>query len=228
MIKDYIKVKTYKAKKEKKILFFFPAGFTKMWQYRYTVFLLNRMGITVVGFDFAWNKAVSELDMGGLIRLVEDTNAIVLNTQLKNPEISEYVVFGTSFGTVCALYAAKRHESIRSIILNMPYGTLAHLLWTHKPSKPFKEMLIKSGIDTEEKLYNAALPIETQADLDELKDRKIVNFTAMNDKIVFDGDDIAKALKKANPKTILHKTQFGHFWGGIENIMRKSKWDRIL
>lgn len=228
MNSEYLTHRLYKAKNAKKIMFFFPAGFTKMWQYRYTVFLLNKMGITVVGFDFEWHRAVNELDVAGLIKMQENIDEVVIDIQAKNPDIKEYSVFGTSFGTVCALYIAKRHQNIRAVILNMPYGTLAHLLWTHIPSRPFKEALIKNGIDTEEKLHKLTQPIETKANLELLSDRKIVNFTAMNDKIVFDGADIATALKRANPSTILHKTQFGHFWGGIENIARKSKWDAVL
>lgn len=186
------------------------------------------MGISVIIFDIKWHRAVNELDAQGLEVMVKSIDEVVGGVQLQNPKVGDYAVFGTSFGTVLALYSAKRREDIKSIILNMPYGTIAHLLWTHKPSKPFKDRLVEKGIDSEEKLHELLEPIETQTDLDILRNRDIVNFTALNDKIVFDGQDFAEALKKANPNTKFHETQFGHFWGGIENILWKSKWDVVL
>ncbi len=228
MVTSLFKHKVYKAKNEQKILFFFPAGFTKLWWYHFTFNFLNRKNITVIAFDLDWHRAVSELDPNKLHRLLDDINEIVEKVQNDHSNVTEYSVFGTSFGTVIALYIAKKHKNIQSIILNMPYGTIAHLLWTHKPSRPFKDHAIASGLDTEFKLHTALMPIETQANLEILSDRKVVNFTALNDKIVFDGRDFANALSKTNTSAIFHETQFGHFWGGIENILSKRKWDSIL
>jgi hypothetical protein len=186
------------------------------------------MGYSVVGFDIDWYRAVNELDEHLIVKMLEEINDVVVTVQSEHPLVEEYAVFGTSFGTVCALFVAKQHKNICSIILNMPYGTLAHLLWTHKPSKPFKERLIQNGLSTEKLLQDALRTIETQHNLDKLSDRKIVNFTALNDKVVFDGQDFADALKAVTPGTVFHATQYGHFWGGIENILAKKKWDCIL
>ena len=135
MVNDYFSTREYKAKNEKKILFFFPAGFTQMWHYRWTVFLLNRKGITVLGFNFAWKKAIRECNFPDLVKMIEQVNEVVDDTVSKKPNM-EYATLGLSFGSVLSLYSAKRHKSIRSIILFVPYGTLSNLLWTNKPSRP--------------------------------------------------------------------------------------------
>lgn len=127
-----------------------------------------------------------------------------------------------------ALYLAKRHKNIDAIILNVPHATVSKVLWTHKPSRPFRNTLMSQGIDTKAKLYKALGSLESQADLELLKDRKIVHFTALNDKIVTNGLELADALVKANPNTVLYQTRFGHFVGGSLSILRKSKWDLVL
>jgi len=228
MNNEYFSYKEYRVTNANKILFFFPAGFTKLWLYRYTIFLINKMGYTVVGFDFRWNKAVNELDLKGLEDLMNIVDGVVAQIQSENPNVNDYAIFASSFGTLLATYIAKRHKNIKSIILNMPYGKFSNVLWTHKPSKAFKETLVKNGISSAQQLHKLILPIEAQTDLYILKDRKIVNFTALKDKVVPDGQDFVVALKKANPKAIFHYSQFGHFWGGIENILSKHKWDSIL
>ncbi len=225
----YFSHKEYPAKNAKRTLFFFPAGFTKLSFYRYTIHQLNKAGVTVIGFDFRWQKAVREVDLDGLNDILVQVDEVIsshINRQ-SNPNY-KYAVFGSSFGGVIALYIAKRHIGVDSIILNVPHATVSKVLWTHKPSRAFKDTLIKAGIDTEAKLYEALGPLESQADLNLLKDRKIVNFTALNDKIVTDGLELAGALQKANPGTILYQTKYGHFVGGSLGVLRKRKWDLIL
>jgi alpha-beta hydrolase superfamily lysophospholipase len=225
---DYFSTKEYKAKNTKKILFFFPAGFTKMWQYRWTVFLLNRMGITVIGFDFSWRKAIRECNFTDLINLIKQVDQVVGETITKNPPSMQYAVLGLSFGSVFSLYTAKRHKSIKSIILFVPYGTLSNLLWTHKPSKPFIATLMKNGLKSEQELEKLTQPVETQYQLDNLKDRRIVSFLGKSDKIVFDGAKLVDAIKEQNIDATFYKSRFGHFGTSALGILRKSKWDQIL
>ncbi len=227
-VTEYYKIKEYPVKNPTRVVFWFPAGFTKLWQYRYTILLLNRMGISVVGFDFKWRKSFNELSPEGLIDFSDQINVSVGEIMSGYSSDMKYSVFGTSVGGVFSLHIAKNYDQVDSAILNMPYGTVSHLLWTYKPAKEFRQRFIDSGIDSEAKLHKLLKPIETQRNLGLLRDKRIVNFTAQNDKIVFDGYDFAKALKKAVPSSTLHETQFGHFWGGIENILRKSKWDSVL
>src|SRR5688572_24690060 len=133
----YFSVKHYKAKNEKKVLFFFPAGFTQMWQYRLTVLQLNRMGVSVVGFNVRWRAAVREYkSFDHFIDVIKDANKTVHQIISQKPD-AEYAALGISFGSVLSLYTAKRHSQIKSIILFVPYGTLSYLLWTYKPSKAF-------------------------------------------------------------------------------------------
>lgn len=226
---EYFTHKEYKAMNAHKTLFFFPAGFTKLSLYRYTISQLNRSGITVVGFDFKWKKAVSEVNLDGLHHMMAQVDDVVSSYMDASKKTGySYAVFGSSFGGVIALYLAKRHKNIDAIILNVPHATVSKVFWTHKPTRPFKETLIKQGIDTEEKLYHELGQIEVQHDLQLLKDRKIVNLTAMNDKIVTNGLDLAEALKEANPNTILYRTRFGHFVGGSIGVLRKKQWDMVL
>jgi alpha-beta hydrolase superfamily lysophospholipase len=163
---SYFSVRVYEARNAKKVLFFFPAGFTQMWHYRWTVFLLNRMGITVVGFNFAWKRAIREWDFDQLLQLIYQVDQKVDEIiKYYSPKI-EYSTLGLSFGSVLALYAAKKHDSINTIILFVPYGTLSNLLWTHKPSRPFIETLIKGGLETESDLEKLTELVETRHDLE--------------------------------------------------------------
>ncbi len=223
----YFNVREYKAKNEKKILFFFPAGFTQMWHYRWTVLLLNRMGITVIGFNFAWKKAIKECDFADLINLIKQVNEVVEDTISKTP-MQEYAVLGLSFGSVLSLYTAKRHESIKSIVLFVPYGTLSNLLWTHKPSRPFIATLMQNGLKTEQDLEKLTQPVETQYQLDKLKNRRIVSYMGKSDKIVFDGQRLVDAIKKQNIDATFYESRFGHFGTSVIGILRKKQWDKIL
>jgi cephalosporin-C deacetylase-like acetyl esterase len=227
MHNPYFPYKEYKAKNATRTLFFFPAGFAKLSLYRYTIYQLNRMGITVVGFDFKWRKAVREVDLEGLHTTMRQVDTVVSTHMAANPG-RRYAVFGSSFGGVIALYVAKQHQNVDAVILNVPHAAVSKVLWTHKPSRPFKDSLVRQGIDTEVKLHKALGPIESQANLDLLKDRKIINFTALNDKIVPNGLELANALAKANPHAVLYQTRFCHFVGGTLGVLRKSKWDYVL
>jgi len=227
-VSSYFSVKEYKAKNQKKILFFFPAGFTQMWHYRWTVFLLNRIGITVIGFNIAWKKAIREWDFDDLVNSIEKVNLFVDDKISKNPPTMEYAVLGLSFGSVLSLYTAKRHNSIKSIILFVPYGTLSNLLWTHKPSKPFIATLMKNGLKTEQDLEKLTQPVETQYQLDMLKDRRIVSYLGRSDKIVFDGQKLVEAIKKQNVDATFYEIRFGHFGTSVLGILRNRQWEKVL
>lgn len=219
------KMKMHKAKHEQTVLFFFPAGFTYLWQYRWLFWYLNMRGITVIGCEVAWRRAVKEMtsidDMILAIKNIDSEVSRIIN-QAHSKKL-KYAVFGTSFGSVPALYCAKAHPEIRSIILNVPYGTLSHLIWTYKPLARFKRQLVLDGI-TEKKLQILTKPIETQYELDDIRDREIVVFTSQTDKIVFDGKTLVTALKRLKVSATYHETQYGHFWGAIENLMFVKKW----
>ncbi len=209
-------------------MFFFPAGFTKMWQYRWTVFLINRMGITVIGFDFAWRSAIREYDFNDFIDLIKQVDKTVDEVISNNSIEVEYSVLGLSFGSVLSLYTAKMHENIKSVILFVPYRTLSHLLWTHKPSRPFIETLMQNGLKTEKELEKLTLPVETLYQLEKLKDRKIVSFLGKSDKIVFDGAKLVDAIKQEGIDATFYESRFGHFGTSVLGILHKSKWDKVF
>lgn len=227
-VNDYFSIKEYKAKNEKKVLFFFPAGFTQMWHYRWTVFLLNRKGITVIGFNFAWKKAIRECDFADLVNMIEQVNEIVDKTVARYPKGMEYATIGLSFGSVLSLYTAKRHKSIKSIVLFVPYGTLSNLLWTHKPSRPFIATLMKNGLKSERDLEKLTFPVETQYQLDTLQDRRIVSYLGKSDKIVFDGQKLVDAIKKQGIDATFYESRFGHFGTSVLGLLRKRQWDKVL
>jgi alpha-beta hydrolase superfamily lysophospholipase len=225
---NYFSVKLYSAKNERKILFFFPAAFTQMWHYRWTVFSLNKMGVTVVGLNIAWNRAIRELDFDGLLELVKQIDGVVSDTISKNSLKSDYAVLGVSIGSVLSLYAAKRHDSINSIILFVPFGTLSNLYWTHKPSRPFLDTLMKNGLRTEQDLEKLTQPIETQYQLHKIKHKKLVSFLGKRDKIVHDGQKLIEAIKEQDIDATFYESPFGHFGTALVGLLRKSQWNKIL
>lgn len=225
---SYFVIKNYAPKNAKKILFFFPAGFTKMWMYRWTIFLLNRMDIRVVGFDFAWKKAIRECGFEDFVSLIKQVDEVVDEVIEKNARDMQYSVLGLSFGSVLSLYTAKIHRQIKSIILFVPYGTLSHLLWTHKPSRPFIEGLVKAGLRSEKELETLTKPYETQHQLYKLKNRKVVSFLGENDKIVFDGQMLVNAIKAQGIEAKFYRTRVGHFGTSVLGILQHSKWIHII
>lgn len=227
-MEKYFDVVEYSVKDAKKVLFFFPAGFTKIWQYRWTIFLLNRMGITVIGFDFAWKKAIRWLDFKMLLDLVFAVNQKVGEIIANNSENVEFSVLGLSMGSVLSLYTAKQNKRIKSIILFVPYGTLSNLLWTHKPSRPFIKTLMQKGLKSEQELEKLTQPVETQYEMGKLMNRKIVSYLGLNDKIVFDGTKLVDAIKKQGIDATFYDSRYGHFWTCIFGILHKGKWAHIL
>jgi pimeloyl-ACP methyl ester carboxylesterase len=222
----YFSVREYRTKNARKTLFLFPAGFTKLSYYRLAIWQLNRMGIDVVGFDFYWKKAAQEATIEGLKQLFVDVD-FVASEYIKNSKNS-FGVFGLSFGGAIAQYVAKRHEEINSTVLIVPHATMSKVLWTYKPTKRFIERLKKEGISSERALNKLFDDTEPQFQLELMKGKKIVIFTAFNDKIVTNGLELADNLKKIEPSAQSYTSRFGHFFGGVSGLLRKKKWEAVL
>lgn len=222
----YFGVKEYRTRGSRKTLFLFPAGFTKLSSYRLLIWQLNRMGIDVVGFDIYWRKATDEADIEGLKQYMIDIDKVV-DMYIRSSKQS-YAVFGTSFGGAIALYVAKRHKEIDSVILNVPHATMSLVLWTYKPAESFIARIKKEGINSERTLNKLIGDVEPQHDIHLVKGKKIVNFTALKDTIVPNGQELAEKLLAVEPSTLLYTSRSGHFIGGISGLLRKKKWQAIL
>lgn len=222
-------VKYYPARDEKRVLFFFPAGFTQMWHYRLTVMQLNRMGVSVVGFNIRWRRAIRQYhNLDHFIDVIKEVDRTVGDIITRGKPGMEYAALGISFGSVLSLYTAKRHKQIKSIILFVPYGTLSHLLWTYRPTKVFLRRLVKNGLKSEAELAELTRPIETQYQLDKLKGRRIVSFNGKSDRVVFDGQKLVDAIKKEGIDATFYESRFGHFGTSVVGLLQKSKWDKVL
>lgn len=208
--------------------FFFPAGFTQMWHYRLIVYSLNRKGITVVGFNFAWRKAIKENDFGGLYKLIDIVDETVKQFIETKPEIIEFINIGLSFGSVLSLYTAKNHKKINTLILFAPYGTLSHLFWTYKPAKPFIQTLARKGINNEKDLEKLTAPVETLNKIFKLSNRKIISFRGMSDDIVLDGEKIESALADHCKDSKLFRLPYGHFFTCVVGLSQRRKWLKYL
>ena len=222
----YFSIREYRTKNARKTLFLFPAGFTKLSSYRVLIWQLNRMDIDVVGFDFFWKKAAQEATIEGLKQLFVDVDSVT-SEYIKNSKNS-FGVFGLSFGGAIALYVAKRHKEINSTVLIVPHATMSKVLWTYKPTKRFIERLKNEGVDSEETLNKLLDDTESQFQLELMKRKKIVIFTALNDKIVTNGLELADNLKQIEPSTQSYTSRFGHFFGTVSGLLRKKKWETVL
>ncbi len=225
MKNKYWSSKRYPTKKYKGTVFLFPAGFTYLWMYRLPIYLLSRNGYEVLGFSIKWKKGVKELEFKDLISMFEEMNKFVKDS-FQNE--GKYTVFGTSFGGVIATYVAKRNKEIESMILNLTHGSSANLFWDYKPTKKIIQKLKDEGISSEQELSKITEPIESSKDIELLKDRKIVVFVSLNDKVTKDNFGTATALQKVNPNVIIYTTKLGHFSGAIKNIMTRKKWMKVL
>jgi pimeloyl-ACP methyl ester carboxylesterase len=222
----YFSVREYRIENARKTLFFFPAGFTKLSIYRVLIWQLNKMRIDVVGFDIHWKMAADEATIDGLKKMMAEIDAVASSYIGKNK--SSFAVFGTSFGGAIALYVAKRHKEIESVILNVPHATVSLVLWTYKPARRFMERVKSEGVSTERELNKLFGKVECQYDIDLVAGKKIVNFTALRDTIVPNGQEIADKLQLVEPSTLLYTSRFGHTLGGISGLLRKKKWEVVL
>lgn len=111
---------------------------------------------------------------------------------------------------------------------NCSLVTLSNLLWTHKPSKPFIATLMKNGLRSEQDLEKLTQPVETQYQLDRLKDRQIVSHLGKSDRIVFDGQKLVDAIKEQGIDATFYDSRFGHLGTSVIGILRKKRWDIIL
>lgn len=224
---SFFTFKVFKCKNPRMTLYFFPAGFTKLSSYRLTLWQLKRMNIDVVGFDFDWRNATKNMDKNGSAKLFHAVDEVV-SSYIKSSPGTTYAVFGTSFGGALAIYCAKKHLEITRLILCVPHATMSKVLWTYKPTKAYKERLIIDGINSEAKLNKHLGDLEPQHNIRLLKNKKIVNFTALNDQIVTNGLELSTALKNVNSDVTLHQTRYGHFIGGTLGILRKNDWKHVL
>lgn len=211
------------AQRERAVLFLFPAGFTYLWQYRMLIRRLNKMGISVVGFDFAWRTAIRDLSIEKLIAYMQEV-AKKVNKEIAQAPHNRYAVCGSSFGSVPALFCAKQQPEISHVILNVPYGRLSNLIWSYKPLKHVKSQLLQQGITSPLQLHELTLPIETKNNIELLDGRTIVCMSAKRDTIVRDSHEIQDVLKMLHGKVRFIESPFGHFWGGIHNGIRTSQW----
>lgn len=221
------KEKYYLVKGSDRTMFFFPAGLTKMWQYKLTISQLNKMGISVIGYDIKWKKSIGTMSLDESIAFVKSVSESVGRHIAEAPEKS-YSVFGTSYGSVLSLYAAKQYKEISSIILNVPHGNVAEVFWHYKPAKKYIQRLVDSGIKSPEELHKHFKEIEATTDLGKLRGRNIIVFKSLNDKIVPNTQDIIDGLNDENIKVKVYTTSRGHFFGAIENLLKKSKWSKVL
>jgi hypothetical protein len=221
------KEKYYPVKGSNKTMFFFPAGLTKMWQYKLTIAQINKMGISVIGYDIQWKKSIGSMNVDDSIAFVKSVGESVGRHITEAPEKS-YSVFGTSYGSVLALYAAKQFKQINSVILNVPHGNVAEVFWSYKPAKKYIERLIASGIANSEELHVLFKEIEATTELGRLRGKNIIVFKSLNDKIVPNSQDIIDGLHAENIDLKVFTTTRGHFFSAIENLLKKSKWQNVL
>lgn len=225
----YYTTKKYGTRSAERIVFFFPAGFTKLWQYRWIIFLLNRSGVGVVGFDISWRKAIKECRFDEFMEIILGVSRSVNAYISENSSIERFSVLGISFGSVLALYCAKQNQLIQSIILFVPYGALSRLLWTYRLSQKFLERLEhEEMVDTEDSLHKLTRLVEPQYELEKLKDRQIISHSGKNDKIVRDGQQFINAVKNQKINATFYESRFGHFGTALFGLLKKKRWDKIL
>ncbi len=181
------------------------------------------MGISVIGYDIKWKKSIGSMNVDDSIAFVKSV-AESVGRQIAEAPQKSYSVFGTSYGSVLSLYSAKQYKAIRSLLLNVPHGNVAEVFWHYKPAKKYVQRLVASGITGPEELHELFKEIEATTELGKLRGRDIIVFKSLNDKIVPNTQDIIDGLKAENIEVKVYSTNRGHFFGVIENLLRRSRW----
>jgi esterase/lipase len=205
-----------------KVVFIFTAFGTKMDIYRPFIKALQKRGYSSIIYDYPVS-IVQDAQLSEWHRFYDVVLADV-RARLKKLHESGYEHFsahGSSMGTLLASLMGRKCPEVTHTVLNLPYGDLAHSIYTVKPARVAKERLVKQGI-TQQMFSEAFEYIDPLKTAHEFKNKKVLLFISKKDDVL-DYEDTKRtktALKQAGANlTYYENTLLGHHLSGTRNIL---------
>lgn len=214
-----------------KVVFFFCAMLTRIWQYRWLYLLMNKYGYTVYAYGVQEKKiftTYSAADFGEFVGSIRHSVEQQIELE-KRQGADTFVAFGVSMGTIYALDCAKYLKDISKLIINLTYGSIAYNVWTYRFHRPTKARFVREwDITTEEDLREALGPTETAHNLWSLRGKPVLLYTSKTDRVLTDTMKFKEALRKSGAQATYYDSIFGHYLAGLLNLARTGRWRSFL
>jgi esterase/lipase len=207
----------------KSVVFFFTILHSKIWLYRWPIKKLVQHGFTVVAYDYS-GKLVLDGDIEKFITVTKEIEADVKKriADYKEQAYKNFYCFGSSMGTILAIYCAANIKDLTKVIINTTYGSLAENVWTWRYLKRTKNKIIKNGL-TMEKLETLLTEISPIPNAKKLKGKKVLLYLARHDEVLpfSQASKFKKALDEATVTYLYYENRsLKHIPSIIANLLR--------
>lgn len=202
---------------------------TRLWQYRWLFWIMNRKGYTVYGYEMRERKIFLKYkvsEFGNFLNGVRHEVREYIQTEKANG-VTTFAVFGVSMGNIYALNCAKYLKDIDKAIINLTYGSMAHNFWTYKRHRPTVSHFLE-GISSEEEVKEKLGTAETTDNLQALRSKKILVFSSRNDTVLPDTLKFKKKLIESGVKAVYYESSLGHTAAAFMNLVNKDRWLSFL
>lgn len=214
-----------------KVVFIFTAFGTKIETYRYFVSALNKRGYSCILYDYPVaivNKAQLDEWHTFYDDILADVKARI--RKLKMQGYTSFSTHGSSMGTLIASLVSRKCPEVSHTVLNLPYGDLAHSIYSVKPARKAKEKFIQQGI-TQHAFADAFAYVDPLVTAPEFKGKKVLLYISKSDDVLDYNDTYRTrvSLEKAGAHlTYYENKRLGHYLSGVKNILGIKRLVKFL
>lgn len=209
-----------------KVIFVFTAMGTKIPLYRLFVRALNRLGYSVVIYDYPTDP-LFDVRLDEWKKFYED---IIADAQhkigvYKQDGVRNFYAYGVSMGTLVANKFTRDTPDIKHVILNLTYGDIADNIWTYKGMRKTKASLMKQNIDIHG-LRDSITYVDPIVNAKGLKGKKVLLYLAKRDKVLVHEQtkETKMALEKAGVDLEYVESKYlGHWSAGAKHMLGMKK-----
>lgn len=220
-----------KLVKSDKAVFVFTALGTKIGSYRLFIRSLNKHGYSCVIYDYPvsliTNAQVQEWH-ACFDDVISDAQRRIATLSKKG--VISFSAHGSSMGTLFAGLLTRKSPEIGHTILNLPYGDLAHNIFTSRPPRRARKKFIKDGV-TEQQIARALAYVDPLKTAAEFKGQKVLLYTSKRDNVL-DYKDVKRtriALEESGAQlTYVENKLLRHYGSGVKNILGIKKLMEFL
>ena len=220
------------GKNNKKIIFLLSGWQGKIWNYYFTVKILEFNGFKSIVYEYDDNILSSSIK-----DTIDNTNEVKKDIlkQINNYQkigYKDFSILGTSYGSIIAFMVTNQTVNISNIIINLTGSNLAEIVWSWDKGKGnlVKKGIIKQNISLKllKEKWQKLSPINN---LNNLNNKKTLIYLAEKDEVIpfkFQSQ-LVKGLRQINPniKVEIDK-KFKHLLSAALNLLRYNKYINFL
>lgn len=219
-------------KNKSKVCIFLNGWEGKNWQIIPVAFLFKYIGYCSV--IYSYDNNVLSPDISETVNNIIQVKKDVIN-QIRSLEYqgtNEFVIFGTSLGSLIGVLVANESKAVSKLILNSVGADFAETVWTWDAVlNGFKKQLLKRHFVTLKKLKQEWMPISPIYNINNLKDRKLLIYLSKRDEIIpyEQGLSFSEALRKRGCNIILRTNiNFNHLISCFFNLYNIFDYKNFL